>query len=77
MKGVITTAVRDLNDTMRAVENLRARLVELPIFIGNGSPENNVVADIGSLYLNLDGGTSTTLYVKESDSDKSSGWVAK
>jgi len=43
---------------------------------GTGSPETVVSAPVGSLYLRLDGGAATTLYVKESGSAKT-GWVAK
>lgn len=43
---------------------------------GSGSPESSVTASIGSLYLRTDGGTSTTLYVKESGTGNT-GWVAK
>lgn len=43
---------------------------------GQGTPENSIKAPVGSTYLRIDGGTSTTLYVKESG-DGSTGWVAK
>jgi hypothetical protein len=46
------------------------------IITGTGTPSGVVSATPGSLYLNLSGGTSTTLYVKESGSG-TSGWVAK
>lgn len=44
--------------------------------IGIGSPESVVSAPVGSLYTRTDGGTNTTLYVKESGTG-STGWVAK
>ncbi len=44
-------------------------------FTGNGSPEGVVTATRG-LYIRLDGGTSTTLYVKESGTGNT-GWVPK
>lgn len=53
------------------------------VYYGNGSPEGVVTANIGSLYLRLDGSTSTTLYVKTgaglvSDTPPfSTGWTAK
>lgn len=56
------------NDIYRAIE-------ELPI-IGTGSPEGEIEAPVGKLYLDKDGGTSTVLYVKESGTGKT-GWVAK
>lgn len=43
---------------------------------GTGSPEGVVVAPIGSIFLRLDGSTSTTLYVKTANTT-SSGWTAK
>lgn len=48
----------------------------LIIYQGSGNPEGAVVAPIGSLYLNLLGGATTTLYVKTSGSG-ASGWTVK
>jgi CO dehydrogenase/acetyl-CoA synthase epsilon subunit len=45
-------------------------------FVGTGTPEGNVTAGVGSIYHRLDGGTSTSFYVKEANVT-SSGWVAK
>jgi hypothetical protein len=46
------------------------------IITGSGTPESAVTAPIGSLYLRTDGGSGTTLYVKESGTGNT-GWVAK
>lgn len=46
------------------------------VISGTGSPEGSVSASVGTMYLRLDGGTDTTLYIKESGSS-STGWVAK
>lgn len=46
------------------------------ITAGNGSPEAVVSASVGSLYLRMDGGAGTSLYVKESGNG-AIGWVAK
>lgn len=43
---------------------------------GTGDPNGVATAAIGSLYTRLDGGTGTTLYVKESGTGNT-GWVAK
>lgn len=43
---------------------------------GTGTPEGNVSATVGTLYLRSDGGTNTTLYVKETGTG-TTGWVAK
>lgn len=46
------------------------------LYTGTGSPEGVVAAVVGSLYTNVSGGTSTTLYVKTSGSS-TTGWTAK
>ena len=43
---------------------------------GSGSPEGVLAASAGSLYVDTSGGTSTTLYVKESGTGNT-GWIAK
>jgi hypothetical protein len=47
------------------------------LFVGTATPEGAVAAPVGSLFLRTDGGTSTSLYVKETGTTTSSGWVAK
>jgi hypothetical protein len=46
------------------------------IKIGTGSPLNVVSAPVGTIFLRLDGGANTTLYVKEANTD-ATGWVGK
>lgn len=46
------------------------------IYYGTGSPESNLAAVVGSVYFRTDGGTSTTMYVKESGVGNT-GWIAK
>lgn len=55
-----------------------------PVYIGEaatqsgaGSPQGRIVGSPGDVYLNTTGGTGTTLYIKESGRNTSSGWVAK
>ena len=43
---------------------------------GQGTPESTVTGNVGDLFVRLDGGASTTLYVKESGTGNT-GWVAK
>lgn len=43
---------------------------------GLNTPENRVIAAPGSLFLRTDGGSNTTLYIKESGLGNT-GWVAK
>ena len=49
---------------------------DLGVMFGEGSPEGNVIAPVGTLYRRLDGGAGTTLYVKESGAN-ATGWAAK
>lgn len=46
------------------------------VFSGTGSPQSVVTATVGALYLRVDGGAGTCLYIKESGTG-STGWVAK
>jgi hypothetical protein len=45
----------------------------ITIYTGNGSPENVIAANVGSMYLRKDGGSGTTLYVKEAGTGNT-GW---
>ena len=55
----------------------QAPTIHCAIYSGTGSPNGVVTANPGSLYLNQSGGSSTTLYVKESGSGTNTGWVGK
>lgn len=44
--------------------------------VGTASPEGGYAAPAGSMFLRIDGGAGTTLYVKESGTGKT-GWVGK
>jgi hypothetical protein len=44
---------------------------------GNGDPETVITGSVGDLWLRLDGGAGTTLYVKESGAATNTGWVGK
>jgi hypothetical protein len=46
-------------------------------FRGNGSPEANTAAGLGSTYRRLNGSTATSFYVKEGGGSGNTGWVAK
>jgi hypothetical protein len=62
---------RQLAQRVNAAVTLSVTVTE-----GEGSPEGVVSAPVGSLYLRLDGGAGTTLYVKESGTG-AAGWAAK
>lgn len=46
------------------------------IYVGSGAPEGVVSAPVASLFLRVDGGSTSVLYVKELGSG-STGWVSK
>lgn len=62
--------------TFTAHGAISVQATDAKLYAGTGSPENNVTAEVGSLFLRTDGGATTTLYVKESGS-ADTGWVAK
>lgn len=69
--------VDTLDKEMTQAQSDIATLKGLPIMTGTGTPVGLIAAPVGTLYLRLDGGTSTTLYVKETGGASASGWVAK
>ena len=52
---------------------------DAPLLIqsGTGTPENIYYAGTGSIWYRTDGGTSTSMYIKESAGTSKTGWVAK
>ena len=63
----------------REIESILSLLRPLSerVKYGTGAPENVVAARIGSIYLRVDGGASTSLYVKEAGDGLTTGWQAK
>ncbi|MFP1634078.1 hypothetical protein ACLB6G_20300 [Zhengella sp. ZM62] len=55
--------------------NWRTALADTRTIVGSGTPESNVAAPVGTMYLRTDGGAGTTLYVKESGTGNT-GWAA-
>lgn len=69
--------INELNRMLRVLFDLAGGDGQtVKIYKGYGSPLNVIAAGVGSIYFRLDGGASTTLYVKESATD-ATGWVAK
>jgi len=79
--GEDTNIYRSASDTLKTDDDFviaSGKILYLnttKIATGTGAPENAVTAPVGSLWLRTDGGTTTTLYVKESGSGNT-GWVA-
>jgi len=65
-----------VKDAFRELANILAKISELPIYTGTGTPESVITAGIGSIFLRTDGGASTSIYIKESGTGDT-GWVAK
>jgi hypothetical protein len=77
--GVGGTTYLLFDKTAQVLNLYRATKVQntaATLYAGTGSPEGAVTAAVGSLYLRTDGGTGTTLYVKETGSGNT-GWAAK
>lgn len=69
--------VANLNRMLRIIyDNLPGDTQTIRDFIGYDSPEGVITAGIGSTYRRINGGTSTSFYVKESGSGNT-GWTAK
>jgi hypothetical protein len=65
--------LRDISSPSNAK---RAQASRAEYFEGYGSPSGVVTANMGAIYLNLNGGASTSLYVKETGFNTNTGWVA-
>lgn len=74
-----TTNVDGLSELNRILNMLNDNVAgdgnAVRVFHGYGTPEGNVAANVGAMYMRLDGASGTTLYIKESGTD-ASGWVA-
>ena len=69
--------VNEINRMFRELfDNIAGDGNTVRIFKGYGSPEGSVSAGIGAIYQRLDGGASTTIYVKESGTG-AVGWISK
>ena len=69
----LTYVATNFNNTL---EILSGSPTDIRIARGYGSPEGIIVANTGAVYFNRNGGTSTTMYVKETNGG-STGWIAK
>lgn len=63
--------INDWSSLQRNFDSIARRII-----VGNGSPEGNLKAPRGALYMREDGGTGTSLYRKESATSDPTGWVA-
>jgi len=83
-KGVLSAGVFTPEQTRYIQEELEKIVAVIAnhdealdfVRIGAATPEAAVTAPVGTLYVRTDGGTNTTLYVKEAGTGNT-GWVAK
>lgn len=54
----------------------RTQATRFDVYDGFGSPEGVVTAKMGDYYINRNGGTSQTFWVKETGFNTSTGWVS-
>ena len=71
------SVVEHQTGTLSGQATLDVLFEAMGVFTGSGAPEGVVAAATGSIYLNSAGGTSTTLYVKQSSPTATTGWVGK
>ena len=73
-----TNLYRSAADTLKTDDSLVATgtVTASNLKRGSGSPEGAVTGSVGDVYQRLDGGTGTTLYVKESGTGNT-GWMAQ
>lgn len=79
-----TTLVNTIGSWSKRIRRLSVGEIDLgtdtiegsKILTGTGDPNGLVAGKVGSLYLRVDGGAGSTLYVKESGSGNT-GWVSK
>lgn len=78
IKNLVTPeGITKLNNILRQLShNIPSDNEAFKIYQGIGSPEGSVTAVTGSLYMRKDGGSSSSLYVKESGNGNT-GWIAK
>jgi len=77
MKAQTIPVEADISITESQISDFGSYVTTATIMSGSGSPEGVITASPPCLYLNTDGGTSTTLYVKETGEDTNTGWIAK
>ena len=69
--------VAALDDLVTAINTQPIEVGDAKIRSGTLTPEGRLPGNIGDLFLRTDGSTSTTLYVKQSGTNTTTGWVAK
>ncbi len=68
--------VRELNTMLQTLFQLVGGDADtVRIYSGFGTPEGEITAGVGSMYMRKDGGSDTTIYKKESGTG-ATGWVA-
>lgn len=69
--------VDDFGPIDRNFAAIATALNALGFYWGTGDPNGQVTASVGAVFRRQDGGTGTTLWIKESGTNTNSGWVGK
>jgi microcystin-dependent protein len=69
--------ITNAESTQRAFDSLKNHInnQETVLYRGKGDPNGELPAPLGSLYINENGGSNTSFYIKESEGSSSSGWT--
>lgn len=69
--------ITNAESTQRAFDSLKNYInnKETVLYRGKGDPNGELPAPLGSLYINENGGSNTSFYIKESEGSSSSGWT--
>ena len=73
--GNVGIGTPDPKEKLEVIGNIKVR--NATIRSGPSSPEGIIGGEIGDIYLRIDGGPGSTLYVKEEGSGTKSGWTGK
>jgi len=73
----ITNALNGTQGVVASGVNQITLGIGIKVSAGTGSPSGIVSGNPGDLYLNIAGGSGSTLFVKESGANTTSGWIGK
>lgn len=69
--------ITNAESTQRAFDSLKNHInnQETVVYKGKGDPNGELAAPLGSLYINENGGSNTSFYIKEREGSSNTGWT--
>lgn len=69
--------ITNAESTQRAFDSLKNHInnQETVLYRGKGDPNGELAAPLGSLYINENGGSNTSFYIKEREGSSNTGWT--